>query len=80
MDRDPTTKAENRAYHRKLYEEACAAMEARSEAPEWLTSGQRRRQGAQAADRSRAAIAGKSYERAPAARKSTAANRTIGVP
>jgi hypothetical protein len=36
--RDPTTKAEYRAYHRKLYEEACAAMDARSEVPEWLAT------------------------------------------
>ena len=36
--RDPATKAEYRAYHRALYEEACAAMEARGEVPEWLTS------------------------------------------
>jgi hypothetical protein len=36
--RDPTTKAEYRAYHRKLFEEAIAAMEVRTEAPEWLTT------------------------------------------
>jgi hypothetical protein len=36
--RDPATKAEYRAYHRKLLEEACAAMEARADVPEWLTS------------------------------------------
>jgi hypothetical protein len=36
--RDPATKAEYRAYHHRLYEEAVAAMEARSEAPEWLTT------------------------------------------
>jgi len=36
--RDPTTKAEYRAYHRKLFEEACAAMKVRREAPAWLTT------------------------------------------
>jgi hypothetical protein len=36
--RDPAIKAEYRAYHRKLFDEAFAAMGARSEAPEWLTS------------------------------------------
>ena len=36
--RDPATKTEYRAYHRKLYDEAVAAMEARSEAPEWLNT------------------------------------------
>jgi len=36
--RDPTTKAEYRAYHRKLYEEAAASMEARSVVPEWLNT------------------------------------------
>jgi hypothetical protein len=36
--RDPVIKAEYRAYHRKLYDEACAAMEARMEAPKWLTT------------------------------------------
>jgi hypothetical protein len=33
---DPASKAEYRVYHRKLYEEACAAMAMRTEAPEWL--------------------------------------------
>jgi hypothetical protein len=36
--RDPASKAEYRAYHRKLYEEAVAAMETRSDVPAWLTS------------------------------------------
>jgi hypothetical protein len=36
--RDPATKTEYRAYNRKLYEEAIAAMEARSETPEWLST------------------------------------------
>jgi hypothetical protein len=36
--RDPATKAEYRAYYRALYEEAVAAMEARSDVPEWLTT------------------------------------------
>ena len=34
--RDPATKAEYRVYHRKLYEEACAAIASRIDAPEWL--------------------------------------------
>jgi hypothetical protein len=37
-ERDPASKAEYRAYHRKLYEEAVAAMETRTEAPEWLSA------------------------------------------
>jgi hypothetical protein len=36
--RDPASKTEYRAYDRKLYEEACAAMAARTEVPEWLTT------------------------------------------
>jgi hypothetical protein len=37
--RDPATRAEYRAYHHKLYEDAIAAMEARSgDVPEWLTT------------------------------------------
>jgi hypothetical protein len=36
--RDPATRAEYRAYHRAQYEEAVAAMAARTEAPAWLTS------------------------------------------
>ena len=36
--RDPATKAEYRTYHRKLYEEAVAAMEVRTESPDWLDS------------------------------------------
>ena len=36
--RDPASKAEYRAYHRKLFEEARAAMETWSEAPEWLVT------------------------------------------
>ncbi len=36
--RDPTTKAEYRAYYRKLWDEAAAAMEARTEATEWLAT------------------------------------------
>jgi hypothetical protein len=36
--RDPATKAEYRAYHRKLHEEAILAMEARTEAPERLAT------------------------------------------
>jgi hypothetical protein len=35
---DPTTKAEYRAYYCKIFEEAVAAMEARTEAPEWLST------------------------------------------
>lgn len=34
--RDATIQAEYRAYHRKLYEEACAAVEARTDVPDWL--------------------------------------------
>ena len=37
--REPATKAEHRAHHGKLYEQARAAMEARTEAPEWLSIG-----------------------------------------
>jgi hypothetical protein len=36
--RDPATKAQDRAYHRNLYEKAVAAMEARIATPEWLTT------------------------------------------
>jgi hypothetical protein len=36
--RDPVTGAEYRAYHRKLCEEAVAAMATREENPEWLTT------------------------------------------
>jgi hypothetical protein len=36
--RDPASKAEFRVYYRKLWDEAVAAMAARAEAPEWLTS------------------------------------------
>jgi hypothetical protein len=36
--REPVTKAEYRAYHRKLYEAAVAAMGARSDVPKWLAS------------------------------------------
>lgn len=32
--RDPISRAEYRAYHRKLYDEAVATMEARTEAPD----------------------------------------------
>ena len=36
--RDPATKAEYRACHRKLFDEECAAMEARGSTHEWLTN------------------------------------------
>jgi hypothetical protein len=36
--RDPATKAEYRAYHRKLWDEAVTAMAERNEAPEWLAT------------------------------------------
>jgi hypothetical protein len=37
--RDPVSRAEYRAYHRKLCDEACVAMETRNEGvPEWLTT------------------------------------------
>ena len=36
--RDRATKSEYRAYYRKLWDEAAAAMATRTEAPEWLAS------------------------------------------
>jgi hypothetical protein len=36
--RNPVSKTEYQAYHRMLYEEAVAAMEARRDVPEWLTT------------------------------------------
>ena len=36
--RELISKAEDQVYHRKLYEEAIAAMAERGEAPEWLAT------------------------------------------
>jgi hypothetical protein len=36
--RDMASKVEYRAYYRKLWDEAIAAMAVRSEAPEWLAT------------------------------------------
>jgi hypothetical protein len=36
--RDPASKVGYRAYQRKLFDEAVAAMATRTEAPEWLSS------------------------------------------
>jgi hypothetical protein len=36
--RDPATKAEYRAYHRALYEDAVAAMAARIDIADWLST------------------------------------------